>query len=60
MLSGSGRRGAPESAYAPIMSRGRYAGVRSREAFPPAYFAGWLSFAAALAIGVLVGWLIWG
>jgi len=25
-----------------------------------AVFVGWLLFGAALAIGVLVGWLIWG
>jgi ATP-dependent Clp protease ATP-binding subunit ClpC len=59
----SGRERQPDAAASggvPIYSRAPYSGIQSRAAFPPAYFAGWLSFAVAFALGLFAGWLIWG
>jgi hypothetical protein len=55
-----GQQPEPEFGYSPMAHAPPTPVTRSRETFPPAFFAGWLSFAAALAVGVLVGWLIWG
>ncbi|MGH3072789.1 MAG: UvrB/UvrC motif-containing protein [Gaiellaceae bacterium] len=49
-----------ERGYAPIAGSRPLSVTRDRDMFSPAFFLGWLSFAAALGIGVLVGWLIWG
>jgi ATP-dependent Clp protease ATP-binding subunit ClpC len=49
--------GAPSPSMPHPADTGR---IRSRWVLSPAYVSGWLFFGAALAIGVLVGWLIWG
>ena len=49
-------RPAQETARARVV---RAAAPRARMAFPPAFFVGWVSFALAFGIGVLVGWVIW-
>jgi hypothetical protein len=56
-----GKPAEPQFGYARMAGVTHRAGVLSEKTVPlRAVFIGWLLFAAAAGVGLLVGWLIWG
>jgi ATP-dependent Clp protease ATP-binding subunit ClpC len=53
----AGRLTGEERAVRPQLSMGTFGGRRRRT--PPELVVGWLLFAVALGVGVLIGWAIW-